>query len=360
MQKRLNQTSNDSMAKELNIKKYIEPAIHIFIWCSIFALIVAQTRTLGEFRKSDGTIYYPIVFGTVTSVILFYFNALYLIPHFISKNKYVTYIFITLAFYIGLSMIDSLADHFFFIAYYSTEKEPFFVEASLNFMNNLYILSLSLGYGYTKNWIRNEKARQQLIEDKLNAELKLLKAQINPHFLFNTLNMAYSGSIKSGDNITANIIEKLALLMRYVLYESNGDKVPLVNEIAYIENYVSLQLQRLSDDISGSVKYEIKGNWKDYQIAPMILAPFIENVFKHGVSLNKGPGIEINIKLQKNVLTLETRNELKINKNSIFDSHSGLGLNNVKRRLQIIYPNRHQLDIVACNNIYHSKLKVEL
>jgi len=348
------------MANELNIKKYIEPAIHILIWGSIFALIISQTRTLGEFRKANGTIYYPIIFGTITSVILFYFNALYLIPHFISKNKYINYIFATLAFCLGISIVDSLADHFFFISYYSSEKEPFFVEASMNFMNNLYILSLSLGYGYTKNWIRNERTRQQLIEDKLNAELKFLKAQINPHFLFNTLNMAYSSSIKSGDTVTANIIEKLALLMRYVLYESNGDKVPLVNEITYIENYISLQLQRLSSDISDNVQYEIKGQWKDYEVAPMILAPFIENVFKHGVRLNKKFGIEINIKLQTNVLTLETRNSLKINNNSINDSHSGLGLNNVKRRLQIIYPNRHKLEIETCNDIYHSKLEVVL
>jgi two-component system LytT family sensor kinase len=348
------------MAKELNIKKYIEPAIHIFIWGSLFALIISQTRTLGEFRKANGTIYYPIIFGTITSVILFYFNALYLIPHFISKNKYITYIFVTLAFYLGLSMFDSLIDHFCFIAYYSSEKEPFFVEASMNYMNNLYILSLSLGYGYTKNWIRNEKARRQLIEDKLNAELKFLKAQINPHFLFNTLNMAYSSAIKSSDTITANIIEKLAVLMRYVLYESNGDKVSLVNEINYVENYICLQLQRLSPEISDNIKYQIKGNWEGYKIAPMILAPFIENVFKNGVRLNKESGIEINLKLLSNVLTLETRNALNINKDSTNDSNLGIGLNNVRRRLQIIYPNRHKLEIETSNDIYHSTLEVIL
>ena len=172
--------------------------------------------------------------------------------------------------------------------------------------------------------------------------------------------MAYASSIISGDTITANIIEKLAVLMRYVLYESNGDKVPLVNEITYLENYISLQLQRLSTEISGNVKYQIKGHWEGYQVAPMILAPFIENVFKHGVRLNKKSGIEINLILQSNVLTLETRNALNINKDSTNDSNLEIGLNNVRRRLQIIYPNRHKLEIETSNDIYHLRLEVIL
>lgn len=348
------------MTKEFNIKKSIEPTIHIIIWILFFALFITQMQTLGEFKKANGTIYYPIIFGTVTSAILFYFNALYLIPKFLPKNKYYTYGLALIAFYVGISLFDSLIDHFCFVAYYSTEKEPFFVEASVNFINNLFILSFSLGYGFIKNWIRNEKVRRQLIEDKLNAELKFLKAQINPHFLFNTLNMAYSSAIKSGAAETANIIEKLAVLMRYVIYESNGDKVSLVNEIKYIENYISLQLQRLSPDITGNIKSQIKGSWEGYKIAPMILAPFIENVFKHGIRLNQESGIEINLNLQSNVLTLETRNALKIAKDSINDSHSGLGLNNVKRRLQLIYPNRHKLEVDTNNDIYHSRLELTL
>lgn len=348
------------MTEKFDLKKCIEPAIHILIWVSLFVLAITSIRTLGEFRKANSTIYYPIIFGTITSVILFYFNALYLIPRFLSENRYYSYVLALLAFFAGLLLFDSLIDHFCFIAYYSTEKEPFFVEVYINFQNNLIILSFSLVYGFNKNWIKNEKARQQLIQDKLNAELKFLKAQINPHFLFNTLNMAYSSAIKSSDTITANIIEKLAVLMRYVLYESNEDKVFLVNEVNYIEDYISLQLQRLSPEISGNIKYQIKGAWEGYKIAPMILAPFIENVFKHGIRLTQDSGIEIKLILQSNVLTLETRNALKTAKDPINDSHSGLGLNNVKRRLQLIYPNRHKLEIETGNDIYHSRLEVTL
>jgi two-component system, LytTR family, sensor kinase len=348
------------MGKEFNIKKYIEPAIHILIFGSFLTLIILYTRTLGPFRKENGSIYYPILFGAAVNAFLFYFNAFYLIPHFISRDKYRKYIFWLLAFHVSLIMLNSLVDHFFFIAIYSTDKEPFWAEILINFESKTFILALSLGYGFAKIMIRKEKARQQLIEDKLNAELKILKAQIDPHFLFNTLNMAYASGIKSGDTNTANIIEKLAVLMRYVIYETNGDKVPLEKDINYIENYISLQLQRLSADISGNIKYHIKGDWQDYQIAPMILIPFIENVFKHGIRLDKKSGIEINLILQSGLLILETRNTLKNSNEANNKSNSGIGLENVKKRLEIIYPDRHKLEIETINDIYHSRLELKL
>jgi len=348
------------MAKEICYKKYLEPTIHILIWGSFLTLNILFTQTLGPFRKENGSIYYPIVFGAVINVTLFYFNALYLIPHYISKDKYKTYLILIFVFYLSLTMVNSVVDHFCFIAIYSTEKEPFWSGTLTNSISKLFILSLSMGYGFTKIMIRTEKVRQQLIEDKLNAELKILKAQIDPHFLFNTLNMAYASAIKSRDTNTADIVEKLAVLMRYVIYESNGDKVPLEKDINYIENYISLQLQRLATDISCNIKCNIKGNWQGYQIAPMILIPFIENVFKHGIRLEEKSGVDINLNFQSGLLILETMNTLKNFKDFKDISNSGIGLDNVKKRLKIIYPNRHKLEIETTNRIYHSRLELEL
>jgi two-component system, LytTR family, sensor kinase len=348
------------MTKEFNFRKYLEPAIHVLIWGSFLTLNILFSRTLGPFRKENGSIYFPIIFGALINVTLFYFNALYLIPHYISKDKYRSYFFLVFFFYLGLTMINSVVDQFCFISIFSTEKEPFWSTTLTNLVSKLFILSLSLGYGFTKIMIRAEKARQQLIEDKLNAELKILKAQIDPHFLFNTLNMAYASAIKSGDADTADIVEKLAVLMRYVIYESNGDKVPLEKDILYIENYISLQLQRLARGISGNIKCNIKGDWQGYQIAPMILIPFIENVFKHGIRLDEKSGIDINLHLHSGLLILETRNTLKISKDSSTISEPGIGLDNVKKRLQIIYPKRHKLEIETTNGNYHSRLELEL
>jgi two-component system, LytTR family, sensor kinase len=348
------------MAKELNLKKYFEPAIHVLVWGSFLALIIIFTRTLGPFRKENGSIYYPIIFSTILNLALFYINALYLIPHYITKDKHKSYVFSILALYLGITMLNSVIDHFCFISIYSTEKEPFLSDTLTNFTTKLLILSFSLGYGFTKIMIRARKARQQLIEDKLNAELKILKAQIDPHFLFNTLNMAYASAIKSSDTKTADIVEKLAVLMRYVIYESNGENVSLEKDIHYIENYISLQLQRLSADISGGIKLNIKGDWQGYQIAPMILIPFIENVFKHGIRLDEKAGIDINLNFQSGLLILETRNTMRNNKVSNDITNSGIGLDNVKKRLQIIYPNRHKLVIETTNEVYHSRLELQL
>jgi two-component system, LytTR family, sensor kinase len=348
------------MNQKFNYKKYIEPIIHILVWGSLFTLIISVTLTIGPFRKTDGSVYYPIIFGGIVNAFLFYFNAFYLIPHYISKDKYKTYFFSFFLLYVSLSMINSVIDHFYFISIFSTEKEPFWSEAVVNFESKFIILSFSLGYGFIKFMIKEEKTRQQLIEGKLNAELKILKAQIDPHFLFNTLNMAYASAIKGNDNTTANIIEKLAVLMRYVIYESNGEKVPLEKDVNYIENYISLQLQRISSDISENIKCLIKGDWQDYQIAPMILIPFIENVFKHGIRLDEKAGIEINLILQSGILILETRNTIRNNIDIIDIPASGIGLDNVRKRLQIIYPDRHKLEIETTNNTYHSRLELKL
>jgi two-component system, LytTR family, sensor kinase len=148
--------------------------------------------------------------------------------------------------------------------------------------------------------------------------------------------------------------------MRYVIYESNGDKVPLEKDVNYIENYISLQLQRLAEDISGSIKCNIKGDWQGYQIAPMILIPFIENVFKHGIRLDERSGIEINLTFHAGLLVLDTKNGLKANIVSNDISHAGIGLDNVRKRLQILYPNRYKLDIETTNGLYHSRLELKL
>jgi two-component system LytT family sensor kinase len=348
------------MGKEFRFKKYFEPVIHILVWGSCLALILFYWRTLGPFRRENGSIYPPIIIGTIINAILFYLNVFYLMPRYILKDKYLKYILSIFILLSSLTIFNSGVDHFCFIAYYSSEKEPFYSEVLINLIDKLFILSISLGYGFTKIWTGKEKARQQLIADKLNAELKSLKAQIDPHFLFNTLNMAYASAIKGGDTNTANIVEKLAVLMRYVIYESNGDYVSLEKDINYVENYIALQLQRLSPDISGNIKYQIKGDWQGYQIAPMILISFVENVFKHGIRLDEKSRIEINLTLQSGLLILETKNTLKNKGINVDNSSSGIGLDNVKKRLQIIYPNRHKLEIETVNGIYHSRLEVKL
>lgn len=341
------------------MKKYLEPAIHIFIWLLGFTVITAVIKNITPFSKADGTLFYPIVFGTAISIGLFYFNALVLIPHYINKKKTLRYIFLFTATFLLVTLLETLVDYFFFMNYYSTEHEPFLAQYITNGFINLGVLIFSLGYGLTKIWYKKEKINQKLKEDKLLTELDFLKAQLNPHFLFNVLNMAFSSATSYGDDRTADMIEKLASLMRYMLYESNVTYIELSKEVDYIKNYIELQKKRISDEMPVDINYKIDGNINKGKIAPLLLIPFIENAFKFGIKL--GEKSEINIKLTVNESDFEfivTNSLINISgKNS--DKSSGLGLKNVKKRLDILYPNKHKLEITN-SNYFTVKLKLEL
>ena len=347
------------MLKAFAAKIGIEPAIHFLIWASFFTVVWFEVRSVGQFRKQDGSIYPPMIWSTMFNMALFYFNAVYLIPRFFSRHRYALYFLLMLALYIGIVLTNTAFDHFYSISIFSSEKESFVAESILNLITKTLVLSLSLGYGLTKNWFISNKLQQQLISDKLTAQLKYLKAQINPHFLFNTLNMAFASAVKNKDEVTADIIEKLSVLMRYVLYESNEDKVPLENELHYIDNYINLQLQRLSTEIAHQVKYNVIGSSQNLQIAPMILIPFIENVFKHGVMLTKKPEMSITIHLYHDSLLLETRNLKNAASAPSDKSNSGIGMKNAKERLQLLYPNRHKLQ-VSDGDYFEIKLEIQL
>jgi sensor histidine kinase YesM len=342
------------------LKYGIEPIVHFFIWGTFFFIVWLEVRTLGSFRKRDESIYLPMVWSTLLSIMLFYLNALYLIPCFFSKYKYFLYFVLLIVLYLGTVLINSIFDHFYAISLFSSEKESFLSDITLNFQTKTFILSLSLGYGLSKNWIKSNKLQQQLIRDKLVTELKYLKAQINPHFLFNTLNTAYSSAIKNNDDPTADIIEKISGLMRYVLYESNEDKVLLEKEIKYIDTYINLQLQRLSSEIADHVHYEVKGDFYNNKIAPMILIPFIENVFKHGVILSKKPEIAIVLYLNSETLVLETKNIINNKNIQLNNTNSGIGMKNVRGRLALLYPNLHKLEIHQDNLFFQVRLELQL
>ncbi|MDB5012568.1 MAG: hypothetical protein JWQ25_770 [Daejeonella sp.] len=348
------------MIKKNKLKDYIEPIIHVFIWSALFLIMWYNVQTLGNFRKQDDSIYPPLIWNTLFNSFLFYFNALYLIPRFVFKQRYAKYFLWALLLWVTVIFLNSLLDQLYSLSLFSTEKEPFYSDLLMNTQSKIIILSLSVGYGLTSQWIKNQKIQQQLIKDKLTNELKYLKAQINPHFLFNTLNMAYASATKSNDVVTADIIEKLSGLMRYVLYESNEDKVSLEKEIQYIDNSVNLQVQRLSAELAARVKYQVTGDWRNHKIAPMILIPFIENVFKHGIILSRVSDVLICIILEENLLTLETKNAKSNHAVPVGNTNSGIGLRNAKERLQLLYPNKHTLEIKDNESDFHVKLKLQI
>lgn len=229
-----------------------------------------------------------------------------------------------------------------------------FNRASTSF---LLILLLAGFIRLSFSFIRNQNEKKVLENAQLNAEVDLLKSQINPHFLFNTLNSIYSQAHARSEN-TEHSILKLSELLRYVLYESSAREVPLANDIQYIRNYIELQRLRLSNRVT--IDFRVQGDLNHLSIAPMLLISFIENAFKHGISYSQASIIQIQLTVENNRLTMAVINPMIESEESGNTERGGLGLPNVTRRLAILYPGRHQLTVRRENQQHIVQLTLNL
>ena len=211
---------------------------------------------------------------------------------------------------------------------------------------------------FFKHWYQQQKATQQLAQDKLQAELKFLKAQIHPHFLFNTLNNLYALTLKKSSN-SPEVVLKLSELLNYMLYECNVPLAPLRKEIDLIKNYISLERLRYGKrlDISLNIGGDIHGK----MIAPLLLLPFVENSFKHGVSgLTSKAWVSMDIQVKGNQLVMKVDNSKSNGKGEDLDYKEGIGLTNVKRRLELLYEGRYDLKILDTDDSYLVVLRLTL
>jgi two-component system, LytTR family, sensor kinase len=341
-------------------KKILEPIIHIAIWLGLYALAVIFFRTIGPFTRIDGTLILPVTFGTIINALIFYIISLFLIPRYALKGKIKDFLVWTLVIVAGFTLIETLVDFFFLIYIYSSEDEPFLGQLLTNGLIHLIFASVALGYGFTRNWLINEKKKQELLKEKMSAELDFLKSQLNPHFLFNVLNMAYSSASQSGDDRTADIIEKLSGLMRYMIYESNVEKVEAEREIEYIGNYINLQKMRLSADIPVSINFRVTGNPAGLRIAPLILISFIENAFKFGLKLEKKTEIDISLVFTNGKMEFSTFNQIFNSVNSMSEKSSGIGIANTRKRLEMLYPDKYKLEIKNNGKEFRVRLLLDL
>lgn len=242
------------------------------------------------------------------------------------------------------------------------ERSIFWMGFSMVLMNSLssgvIILLLSGFIKLANSLIISEKQKKALENERLNAELNFLKLQINPHFLFNTLNSIYSQAHLKSEQTEYSIL-KFSQIMRYVLYDSTAEKIPLTRDLEYIRNYIDLQKLRISRNIT--IQYDVTGVTNDLLIAPLLLITFIENAFKHGISYSSPSAIDIRISVTGKDLTLTVGNTI-IRKPAGQEevAAGGVGLVNARRRLDVLYPNRYLLDISDNNSIYVVNLKITL
>ncbi len=207
-----------------------------------------------------------------------------------------------------------------------------------------------------QRWLKTEEHRKETESEKLNTELSFLKSQINPHFFFNTLNNIYSLAIVKSEK-TAPAVMKLSSIMRYILTETNNDFVPLQNEVDFTKNYIELQQVRLTEKTT--VNFDVIGNVENKNIAPLLFIPFVENAFKYGISTKSTSEINIHIESLDNKIIFTSSNSIVKSENNMMEN-TGIGINNVKRRLELMYSDKHVLTNTIKDNIYLVHLEISI
>lgn len=279
----------------------------------------------------------------------------FLLPVFLYKNRYVPFIIgiivvVVLVIFVEEAVLERI--------FYPDTRGRRISSVFSNLLNTLPTLTILAGFKFAWDALLKQKEVLQLRDSLKETELQFLKSQINPHFLFNNMNNLYAHAIEQSPK-TPEIILELSSVLRYFLYECKTKYVPLKKEISQLENYVNLN--RLHVEGRGEVEMRVNGDFGTWQIAPLILTVFIENAFKHSASsLTKDIEIEIVIEVSdKGILSFMCSNSYTTESNTQSIT-SGIGLKNVKKRLDLLYPNRHELFIDTENQNYKVDLQMNL
>lgn len=295
-------------------------------------------------------------------LIFYYTNTHVLIPQLLTKKKWLWYIFIVLGLLFLFLFIHRIFDdivraempeqirsrmqrrhHSYFY--------PFTPSTAVFFL----VFTVSTCTRVIQEWLGIESKRQEIENEKLATELSFLKSQINPHFLFNTLNNIYSLAVVKSD-ATADAVLKLSSIMRYVLSETKHDTVPLDKEIQFVRHYIELQKVRLTDKVT--IEFTVDGETDGKQIAPLMLIPFVENTFKYGISTKETSKLFFQVKTDANKIYFTAVNDM-ISYDKGSENNTGIGIKNTQRRLELLYPGRHSLEVKQENKQFIVNLTLE-
>ncbi len=205
----------------------------------------------------------------------------------------------------------------------------------------------------TREWYRQDEEKKNIEKERLISELSLLKSQINPHFLFNSLNGIYALALKKSDD-TPRAVLQLSDLLRHMLYEGDKELIPLEKEVAYLKNYMELQKLRMPED--AEIEFKVEGNPEGLLVAPLLFISFVENAFKHGTGM-PAPRIKVVMRVENKTVEFAVTNKTSPGANK--DEASGIGLQNVQKRLNLLYPGRHKLKIEERDSIHWVFLTIQ-
>lgn len=291
-------------------------------------------------------------------LVIVYFNLLYLLPNYLAKGYYLHYLLLLLAASFIITPLRIM------VLYLKFASHPALQQELLSHLNLYFLMSFFIAGGSSilkiiTDWFRQQREKQELQTQNMQSELNFLKSQINPHFLFNTLNNLYALTLRKSEK-APDIVIKLSEMMRYMLYECNEKMVPLSKEINYLRNYLDLEQLRQHPGID--IRFDVRGEVGDQQIAPLLLIPFLENSFKHGINHQITEGfvhISVNVMRNKVEFFIEnTKGQAMIRPDG--RRSGGIGLVNVRRRLDLLYPAHYQLTINDNPKTYAVNLTIDL
>ena len=328
---------------------------HSLFWVTFLLVLVAvEGIQKGVWFSLTNELINVVFYGLIV-----YFNLFYLIPNYLTKNRFLTYAGLLILTAVIITPLKVIVFYFKFTHYPSLQAD---LVANQNwfFLFHFLVGGISTVIKIITDWVKHLRVKQELETRTMQSELRFLKSQINPHFLFNTLNNLYALTLKKSDK-APEIVIKLSEMMRYMLYECNEKRVPLSKEVNYIRNYLDLEMLRQGKNVD--IAFDVVGDLTDQKIAPLMFIPFLENSFKHGLSNHISKGF-VNIKMTieaKNVHFLIENSKPETPPQQNFHRRSGgIGLVNVHRRLNLLYPDHYELKINDNPKTYAVNLTIEL
>ncbi len=340
------------------VKKTIKTRYHLYFWIIYFLFNIIRWGSYFNdywYSLKSNLVEFPL------HIVLVYINIYYLVPKFVLKKKYVAYIIFLLLALISHYLIRSGLNYWLVTEDIWPEvqgkHDPFgFNHIVAVIVGELYVIGLTSAIKFTADFMIEQNKNRHLKALQYKTELKYLKAQIQPHFFFNTLNNLYALTIQKSDQ-APKVVLKLSDIMKYVIYDTSKKKIPLSQEIDHIDNYIELEKMRYNDRVHSEVS--ISGNIDNVTVVPLLFLPFIENAFKHGLQNNDKLELQISFERIDNQLIFISKNNFDKENTSSFIS-GGIGNKNVERRLQLLYQDKYSLQIRNENNEYKVLLKIPI
>ena len=318
---------------------------------------------INEFNTIDGSVYAARFVDVLFALAVFMAAAFYLVPSYVDKRRLLHFAAFSI---IGIAVLSLLHHqlHLIILRLFNLPTGPneisdkmitYYRRKSYDFPIlpvNLVIYTLGVLYGMSRDWIRKSHI-------EMKADIDLLRSQINPHFFFNALNNIYAITQRNGEKETGEAIMKLSGLMRHMIYDSSAASIDLGRELKHVKNFIEVARLRFAEDEKVDITLTEKGDLQSAKIAPLILIPFVENALKHGLG-SRGEGfIHMTIEVKNGELRFQVKNPV-LDKGKSLQKHSGIGLDNVRKRLRLLYPGRHALNIAEGDGMFDVDLTIRL